>query len=280
MNLLQFLYLRSYRRAKGSCRELDVVFGSDFQHIEVKDFSSDLNGFNDWVALNGWETRFPVYAQQWLPPHQPAGTIHRKLAEHYVSTELGNLLGLTRDAVIVDVAAAGSPFQAVLSEIGYTNVWRSDLNYSTDLQKRVIGGSGSVGFDVFGESVVDLMVSHNSIEHFERGEDLALFRQIDRILRPGGRFVWVPLGLTRGGLSETDPSVWESKYRNAKGWPRFERRYPVVVSNRKQRLMKWWDPSHLDSTVREAAPNCRATIYNLKHSAGGKMAFVLEKHLG
>lgn len=277
MNWGKRIYLATYHRVTESPGELIRTQDRLTHFFEVSTHSSDIDGFKEWVSLSDSEVRFPRYAEQWLPPRQPEGTLERKLSEHWVSTELGLLSTLKSDAIIVDIAAAASPFQDVLTELGYGNVWKSDLNYSTDTSNRIIGGSGSAGFQVFNDNTVDLLVSHNSIEHFERGEDLALFRQINRILRPGGRFVWIPLGLAEGGLSETDPRVWETKYRNALLWPKFDRKYPVLVSNRKQRLMKWWDPEDLGRALKKTAPNCKAKIYGLKNSVAGNFALVLEK---
>ena len=277
MNFIKNAYLASYRKAHAGAREPADLAEFNFRHIRVGIHRFDEDGFQDWVALNNWTERFPSYSDQWLPPRQPEGTMLRKLNEHYISTELGQLRALGKTELIVDVAAAGSPFQQVLAGLGFQNVFKSDLNFETNLEKKQLGGGRSRSFRHFGDESVSLMVAHNSIEHFERGEDLALFKEINRVLRLGGRFVWVPLGLVAGGLSETDPDCWESKYSNTSRWPRFERRYPVDISDRKQRLMKWWDPMHLESQLKRFAPNCSITIYQLENALAGKYCLVLEK---
>ena len=279
MDPLKRLYLATYKSGRRHALDPGIQDLGDFnfQWLKLATYWVDEAGFSEWKRLNDWEERFPEYAAQWTPPRQPDGTMERKLSEHYVSVALGGLDAIPSDAIIIDVAAAGSPFYKVLTEMGYTNVYRTDLNYDTRFSAKKIGGAGSRDFAHFPDGSVHLIVAHNSIEHFERGEDLALFRQIDRILTPGGRFVWIPLGLTVGGLSETDPECWTSKYRNARLWPRFDRKYPVLVSDRRQRLMKWWDPLHLDSTLSRYAPNCEATIYETTNAPAGRFCCVLER---
>lgn len=277
MRFKQKLYLSTYRKAVSPVTLEEDLASVNFKRTKLIDHKYDKNGFDEWIALNDWEHRFPSYFAQWRPPRQPEGTALRKLNEHFISTELGQLNALSKTDIIIDVAAAASPFQEVLAGLGYQNAFKSDLNFETDLDKKRLGGAGSAYLNHFDDETVSLMVAHNSIEHFERGEDLALFKQINRVLRIGGRFVWLPLGLRAGGLNETDPTCWDNKYSNASQWPRFERRYPLFVNNRKQRLMKWWDPMHLESRLRKFAPNCDITIFNLIDAVAGRYCLVLEK---
>lgn len=276
-NWLKKMYLATYMSSPFGPEEPQTLASLGFKSTEIASHKVDENGFDSWVELNNWPERFPSYADQWVPPRAREGTLTRKLHEHYMSMEVGGLKALAKTDLIIDVAAAGSPLQEVLAGLGFSHVFKTDLNFRTDLDKKIIGGSGSKGFSYFDDESVSLMVAHNSIEHFERGEDIALFRAANRVLRIGGRFVWVPLGLMVGGLNETDPDCWESKYKNAARWPKFDRKYPIFVSGRRQRLMKWWDPLHLEAELKKHAPDCKVTIYEVERQLAGRYCLVLEK---
>lgn len=161
---------------------------------------------------------------------------------------LGSLEKLKKDDIIIDVAASNSPFKEILIKKGFDNTFRTDLNFTTNLERNEIGSSAD-DLSFFSDSSVSLIVSHNSVEHFEGDADIGFLKEAARVLKPNSAVVWIPLVMAKGGVNHTDPSVWATKYRNAPSYPVFDKRFPVQFGTHKQRLMKFFDPKVLDEDL-------------------------------
>lgn len=218
---------------------------------------------------------FPNLPRRQAPPRQPPGVLEGKYAEHYVSFELCGLAALSKDARIVDVAASNSPVQSILHRMGYEDTYKTDLNYKTKEEQKVVGANAN-DLSYFAENSVDLIVSHNSWEHFEGASDIEFLSEAARILKPGGALCIIPIVLTEPtGVNHTDPTVWASKYRNESSDPIFDDAFPIAIGTHKQRLMKFYNLTELDKRL--SGIPLSFTLYELENCKRGNRFALLAK---
>lgn len=241
------MHILGLQKTKNS-EVLKYVDEDSFCNAAITDFSLCDEKFKGYIESSCYFSKFPRYIEEFGEPRQPKGVLERKFAEHFLSLELGGFDGLDKDALVIDVAASNSPFKDILTSQGYINVFRTDLNYRTNLEAHDIGCAADE-MAYFADETGSLIVSHNSVEHFEGSSDIGFLNECSRILKSGGRVVWIPLVLTQYGVNHTDLSVWETKYRNAPNYPKFDSRFPVQFGSHKQRLMKFYSPKVLDSEL-------------------------------
>ncbi len=145
-----------------------------------------------------------VAAAQYTPEtygayyHHVAG----KSLEHFLSLLY---LDLGPEDVLIDIAAAISPFADIARRLYGCRTYRQDLIYPPGVQGDRIGGSAAQlpvpdGF-------ATRLVLHNSIEHFEDGADIGFLREAKRVLRPGGICVILPVFMAAYFANITDPFV-------------------------------------------------------------------------
>ncbi len=112
-----------------------------------------------------------------------------KLLEYYISYRW---LDLGPQDTFIDVAAQDCPFAFFVRDHFGCTVYRQDLLYlKKGIHGEDIGGTASrIPLKTGSVSKISL---HNSFEHFEGRSDIRFIREAQRLLRPGGKLVIVPL---------------------------------------------------------------------------------------
>ena len=123
-----------------------------------------------------------------------------KCLEHYLSF---TYLNLSSQDTFIDIAAAGSPFSGLLRRhIGLT-AYRLDLSYRKGVHGRDIGAdAGDTGLP---EGFATALALHCAYECFMGDADVRFVHEAARILKPGGRYVIVPLYLDNTYFNSTSP---------------------------------------------------------------------------
>ncbi len=138
---------------------------------------------------------------QYPPMYYPV-EIAEKALEHFLSL---SLMKPGRSDVLIDLAAEASPFSGIASRLTGCRAYAQDIMYPAGIR------DGRIGGDACEMPVPDGFASCAcltcSLEHFEGDADMRLFRELARVLRPGGRVVAVPLYLWNESMAVTDPTV-------------------------------------------------------------------------
>lgn len=249
------------RIQKGTTQQiLKSLKEKDFHITQLEICESD---FQKYLETVDYPERFPHYFREFSPPRQPDHIFNTKCLEHFLSFELCKISN-NKTAKVLDVAASNSPVKKVLETLGYTNIWKQDIQFTTDLSERIIGGDAKhIDAD---DNSFDTLLLHNSWEHFE-GESPSMFiKEASRILKPNGTFCIIPLFCDITAFSLTSPSIWETKYRNVTDYPEFSKDIPVFVDEGpKQRLIRVVDASTLISDI-EKSDNLDTSIYHFTNA--------------
>jgi len=94
------------------------------------------------------------------------------------------------------------------------------------------------------DNTVDFMTLHNSIEHFEGNADSEFIKECERVLKPGGEVIILPIFLEKEPIQYINPTINPKgliKDTNTKcyyvyGHPRFMRHYSAETF--KKRIIK------------------------------------------
>ncbi|CAH2029936.1 class I SAM-dependent methyltransferase [Trichlorobacter ammonificans] len=123
-----------------------------------------------------------------------AGYFFQKTLEHFITSYL---IGLNHAKVILDIGAAGHTYAKIIKN-NYPEavVIAQDLCFpaaAKELGANVFQLGGSAAALPLDDSTVDFVTFHCSVEHFEGSADLECLREVERILKPGGKAVIIPL---------------------------------------------------------------------------------------
>ena len=189
-----------------SSPEIDAAVGK--LGVAVRDYVIDVHAFWRHVAA----IRYPrFYAAGTM---SKGGAREQKLLEYFVSLDL---LRLSRDDVVIDIASEWSVFPRVVRALAGARVYRQDLVYPPGVHGDRIGGNASRM--LLPDGFADKLVLHNAYEHFEGTADTDFIREAWRVLRPGGMVCILPLNVTDRYSILTDPLVdrrgivWDSGAR-------------------------------------------------------------------
>jgi SAM-dependent methyltransferase len=169
--------------------------------IEVREYRIDEKGYGDYLAKAPYPESYHGGGRRPEAPRTERSHFAEKSLEHYVSADL---LEFTPDDVYIDIASRRSPFFRIARELwGVRTVYRQDLDFEPGLHGDTIGGDA--GRLPLPDGSVSKATLHCSLEHFEGDSDRALFREMGRVLRPGGRLCILPFYLSREYTIHTDP---------------------------------------------------------------------------
>ncbi|SNS11935.1 Methyltransferase domain-containing protein [Humidesulfovibrio mexicanus] len=155
----------------------------------------------DAAELVRWMADWPELTEFYRPY---GGFMAEKCLEHFITT---------REAapkpgdVLVDVAAAGSPYAGALERRGVA-AYRLDLSYPPGVSGRRIGADATA--TGLPEAFADALTLHCAYECFMGDADTGLLAEAARILKPGGRLVIAPLYLEDGFINITSPRCDQS----------------------------------------------------------------------
>jgi hypothetical protein len=164
-------------------------------------------------------------------------TLSRKLFEHFAAIDL---MDVKPGGSYMDAAASVSPMYRSLPKTHQVgSCYRQDLNLASGINGDEIGSNAE---DIpLPDASLDGIVATNSWEHFEGASALGFVRDSVRLLKTGGKLVIIPLNMATRLEITTSPSIWGTKYRNAKSWPDFDRRATIVINEEKQQrqALRW-----------------------------------------
>jgi len=178
------------------------------------------------------------------------GIDRQKLLEYYLSL---TLLDLGPDDVYMDVAAQDCPFAFFVHETIGCRVFRQDLYYlKPGIHETDIGGDA--GEIPLRDESVSKMSLHNSFEHFESDADTRFILEAQRLLRPGGKILIVPLYISSHYHEERDA-----------GW--IDEKGKKHLWGKGAQFARTYDPTSLKTRVLDPARSLTPTLYELLNAS-------------
>jgi SAM-dependent methyltransferase len=158
--------------------------------IRVQEMKIDLKEFEKWMA------EYPML----LEFYENIGEAKiEKVLEHYLTF---TILSVQPEDLLIDIAAAKSPFTEILRQKGMT-AYRQDLKYAPGIRGYNIGGDA--GNMPVPDDFADVLTLHCAFECFQGDADIRFAGDLYRVLRPGGRVGIVPLYVDMVHFVKTSP---------------------------------------------------------------------------
>ena len=158
--------------------------------IEVEEIKIDIRDFEKW--MEDYPSLVEFYS------NMDDVRIEKSL-EHYLTLKY---LDVKPTDVVIDVAAASSPFALTLRQKGM-KAYRQDLIYPAGINGYDIGGDA--GNMPVCDGFADVLTLHCAFECLQGASDIRFAREAERILRNGGRLGIVPLYIDTIYFAKTSP---------------------------------------------------------------------------
>jgi SAM-dependent methyltransferase len=193
------LIAQGHRLQKGwvdiesSNRVSAIVSAAGDAGIPLHDVILDSAAYQEYLLNADYAGRYPGYY---------VTNLSEKTLEHFIClTYLCPKFG----QVLIDVASEHSPLPEIFERLSGCTSYGQDIMYPAGLYGRRIGGDAC---DMPVDSgFADMVCLTCSLEHFEGNSDTNLFRELYRVLKPGGRVIVVPFYLSDTYEIQTDPVV-------------------------------------------------------------------------
>jgi len=161
--------------------------------FEVMDYDIDKADFTQWLH----EVKF---SKEYSKSYGDFFT--EKALEHYLSSKL---LDLNENDVFVDVAAARSPWYDLAEKRYKCRSFAVDLHLSPKNDPRLIECNA---IDTpFSDESTSKIALHCAYEMFENDADTNLIKEANRVLKPGGKMVIIPLYMAHFYHIQSSPKV-------------------------------------------------------------------------
>ncbi|HEY3297106.1 MAG TPA: class I SAM-dependent methyltransferase [Armatimonadota bacterium] len=161
--------------------------------LDVEDYRVDVDAYRSYVQEAGYLNRYTDY----YPTN-----IHEKSLEHFIAL---SLLDVQPGDVFIDLASENSPLPEIVRRLKNATTFSQDIMYADGIHGDQIGG------DACAMPVEDGFASKAaltcSLEHFEGDADICLFRELKRVLKPGGMVAVIPFYLFERAAVQTDPTI-------------------------------------------------------------------------
>ena len=178
----------SYWENKFNAQELSQRFENAGLTVEKREIS--IRDFEDWMQ------KFPALVNFYRK--SPDVRIEKTL-EHYLSWKH---LNIGQSDVVIDVAAAGSPFAEILRQKGI-KAYRQDLTYPEGINGYEIGGDA--GAMMISDMFADVLTLHCAFECFQGDADVRFAQNVSRLVGQGGRLGIAPLYIDEIHFVKTSP---------------------------------------------------------------------------
>lgn len=153
--------------------------------VTIYDYSPSLNAFTAFQEA------------QYFPSDYHGGVAvsvwDEKLLEHWVSAERLGLMDYHPADIYVDLAAGSSPWAQVLRERLGISAFAIDLEVGAAYSGLNYYNEENATSTTFADESVSGASLQCAYEMFMRNDDTNLFKELARILKPGGKVVIVPL---------------------------------------------------------------------------------------
>jgi len=190
--------------------------------LNVIPYRIDVADFYKWLS----KAAFP---KEYIDSYGPKFT--EKALEHYLGTKLLELEG---GDVMIDVAAASSPWFEMAERLCKCKAYALDLSFPKGINGKKIGADATAM--PLTDNFATKMALHCAYEMFEGDADIRLIPEADRVLAPGGKMVILPLYMHNFYFADSSPladrrgldyqgaiRVWRDDGYNV----RFSRKYSV-----------------------------------------------------
>ena len=229
----------------------DLVENLKKTGVKVEQYAINTEGYQNYIT----ETDYPL--SYYGGGKDPKQNFVEKTLEHYVSL---SFLPLHQGASFMDIAAATSPFSDIIrSKYPVLKAYKQDLIFTSDFENNKIGGDAA--HIPLPNDSIDAATLHCSLEHFEGQSDTLFFKEIERILKPGGRLVVLPFYLAYAYTNHVDPvfNLLRGHRVQLDDDPRMQLRYAAW----KQFFSRHYDPIALQKRILSNVPRLDLTIYRV-----------------
>jgi len=159
--------------------------------LEVIPYVIDVREFSDWLK----EAEFPEYYVK-----SYGDVFIEKALEHYVGAKL---LDLKKDDILIDVAAANSPWFEITERIYRCATYALDLTFPPGINGKTIGADATAM--PLPDGFATKMALHCAYEMFEGDADIRLLPEAYRVLSKGGKMVIIPLYMHNFYFADSSP---------------------------------------------------------------------------
>lgn len=159
--------------------------------INVEEVSINLDDFKNW--LNKYKSlaiKYKNYQEFYI----------EKCLEHYISY---TYLEMCDEDIFIDIAAADSPYVDILRKADRIESYRLDSSYSKGIQKNKIGAYAQN--TNLPDGFATALALHCAFECFMGNADIDFIKEAQRILKPNGRYLIIPLYLDSTYYNSTSP---------------------------------------------------------------------------
>lgn len=164
--------------------------------ITIEPYEVDVPGLDAYIQEAG-------YARMRYYDGGRESNSREKYLEHYVSLQL---LAPAAGRVLIDVASMDSPFSDVAARLYGLETYRQDLMFPQGISGRTIGGDATAM--PVPDEFADYLTMHCSFEHLEGDSDSRFVREAERVLKPGGKLVSLPLYTAEAYAIQTHARRW------------------------------------------------------------------------
>jgi SAM-dependent methyltransferase len=175
-------YLNSHAKRQGALPQPNHTnICKDFEAlgVTVVPYTIDVDGFNDWIE----QVQFPSdYVDSY------GEVFAEKALEHYVGA---SLLQMKSGDVLIDVAAAHSPWYEMAERASGCTGYALDLEFPLGVHGRKIGADAT--HMPLSDEFATKIALHCAYEMFEGTADIRLLSEAYRVLRGNGKMVILPL---------------------------------------------------------------------------------------
>lgn len=207
------------------------------------------------LPVNAFETRkfcelvnysevYPGYAGSNFP---------EKCLEHFVAS---SLLAFSNDDILVDIVADDSPFAGIVHRVFDSTTFTQDSARPSGVDGDFIGGAPwELPLPDAFVSKVSLL---SALEHCESDTDSRLFKELARVLHPGGKVVVAPLYMF------TEPAILTDPTRSAESGVPFDPGTTIhCVKGWGHRHGRFYSPQTLKDRILRFSDQFRFTIYHV-----------------
>ncbi len=161
--------------------------------LALQDMTIDVEAYRRYYRDALYDERYPDYY---------VGNRAEKTLEHFLAL---TWLKPTQNDVFIDIASEHSPVPEIYERLTGARSYSQDIMYPDGINGNQIGG------DACAMPVKDGFASKAaltcSLEHFEGQADSALFKELYRVLAPGGQVCVTPFYLHHEEGTQTDPAL-------------------------------------------------------------------------
>jgi hypothetical protein len=214
--------------------------------IAVSDLYIHRNEYLSYLEKARYQERYPDYYRGHLP---------EKSLEHFISFKL---LDCWEADILLDIASEDSPVQDIFARLSGCLCYSQDIMYPAGIHGNRIG-SGVDSIPV-PDNFFSKALATCSIEHFEGDSDTLFMKEMQRVLKPCGRLVILPLYVATRSCAITDP-----RYALA-GNVRFDEDVDVYcVENWGNRHGRFYSPVTLYERLIKDHSGMRFKIFDLRN---------------